>query len=128
MPTVISSGAVSPITRAIASITPVTMPAIDVRSTTLTTVSHLGTPRAYEASRSSFGTSRSISSTERMTTGVMRTASATAPMSPDRYAGPMMSVNSAKANRPATIDGMPVITSTRNVIPRATGPRPYSTR
>ena len=28
----------------------------------------------------------------------------------------------------ATIDGMPVMTSTRNVMPRASRPRPYSTR
>ena len=45
-PTVISSGAVSPITRAMAIITPVVMPGTAVRSTTLTMVSHLGTPSA----------------------------------------------------------------------------------
>ena len=45
-PAAISSGAVSPITRATASITPVTMPASAVGSTTLTMVSHFGTPSA----------------------------------------------------------------------------------
>ena len=45
-PATISSGAVSPMTRAMASITPVTMPASAVGSTTFTTVSHFGTPRA----------------------------------------------------------------------------------
>ena len=45
-PAVISSGAVSPITRAMASMTPVVMPAIEVGSTTFTIVSHLGTPSA----------------------------------------------------------------------------------
>ena len=35
--------------------TPVVMPAIEVGSTTFTIVSHFGTPRAYAASRSSFG-------------------------------------------------------------------------
>ena len=35
-------------------------------------VFHLGTPSAYEASRSSFGTSRSISSVVRTTTGIIR--------------------------------------------------------
>ena len=45
-PAVSSSGAVSPITREMASITEVMMPAIDVGRTTLRIVSHFGTPRA----------------------------------------------------------------------------------
>ena len=45
-PAVISSGAVSPMTRAIASMTPEVMPAIAVGSTICTIVSHFGTPRA----------------------------------------------------------------------------------
>ena len=45
-PTVMSSGAVSPMTRAMAIMTEVAMPATAVRSTTLTMVSHLGTPSA----------------------------------------------------------------------------------
>ena len=45
-----------------------------------------------------------------------------------RMLGPKNSAKSAKANRPATIDGMPVMTSTKNVMARASLPRPYSTR
>ena len=80
------------------------------------------------ASRSSFGTILSISSVERTTTGIMSTDSATEPMKPIRMPGPANSANSAKANRPATIDGMPVMTSTKKVIARGSRPRPYSTR
>ena len=43
-PAMISSGAVSPMTRAMASVTPVMMPASAVGSTTLTIVRHFGTP------------------------------------------------------------------------------------
>src|SRR5690606_29263617 len=57
-PAVNSSGAVSPMTRAMASITLVAIPAIEVGMTTFRIVSHLGTPSAYDASRSSFGTIR----------------------------------------------------------------------
>ena len=80
----ISSGAVSPMTRAIASMTPVTMPATAVGSTTLTIVCHFGTPRAYDASRRSSGTSRSISSDERTTIGIISRDRATAPPKPLR--------------------------------------------
>src|SRR4051794_1866874 len=57
---VISSGAVSPMMRAIARTTPVPIPPSAVGSTTFTTVRHFGTPSAYAASRSEFGTMRSI--------------------------------------------------------------------
>ena len=63
-PAMISSGAVSPMTRAMASVTPVMIPAMAVGSTTLTIVRHFGTPRAYDASRRSVGTSLSISSAD----------------------------------------------------------------
>ena len=49
-------------------------------------------------------------------------------MKPMRTPGPKNSANSANANRPATIDGIPVMTSTKNVIARASLPLPYSTR
>ena len=42
----ISSGAVSPITRAMASVMPDAMPAIDVGMTTLMIVRHFGVPSA----------------------------------------------------------------------------------
>ena len=74
-----SSGAVSPAARATASITPVRMPASPVRRTTDRTVRQAGTPRASDASRRSFGTSRMISSVVRMMTGIIRKASATLP-------------------------------------------------
>src|SRR3954447_16993909 len=45
-PTVISSGAVSPMMRAIAKTTPVTMPPKAVGNTTFVIVRHFGTPRA----------------------------------------------------------------------------------
>ena len=48
-----------------ASMTPVTMPPSAVGSTTRRIVCHFGTPSAYDASRSSFGTSLSISSVDR---------------------------------------------------------------
>ena len=128
-PEMMSRGAVSPMTRAMASVTPVVMPAIDVGMTILRIVSHFGTPSAYEASRSSLGTILSISSLERTTTGIISSDSATEPPKPNRMPGSENTrAKKAKANRPATIDGMPVMTSTKKVIARASGPRPYSTR
>ena len=122
-PTVISSGAVSPMMRAIASMMPVPMPAIAVRQHDLDDVSHCGTPSASEASRSSFGTSLSISSRgahdDRDHQHRQRDGADDA--QPD--AGPRNTANSAQANRPATIDGMPVMTSTKNVTPRLSRPR-----
>ncbi len=69
--------------RATASMTPVMMPPIEVGSTTLRIVRHLGTPSASDASRSSLGTSLSISSVERTTTGIIRMASASEPAKPE---------------------------------------------
>ena len=46
MPTVTSSGAVSPMTRAMASVMPDVMPAMLVGMTTLRIVRHFGTPSA----------------------------------------------------------------------------------
>ena len=65
---------------------------------------------------------------ERTTTGIISTQRATAPAMPVLVPGPKISTNSAYANRPATIEGMPVITSTKKVIDRASVPLPYSTR
>ena len=91
----ISSGAVSPMMRAIAIVTPVTMPASAVGITTLTMVRHFETPSAYDASRSSFGTSLSISSHERTTSGIISTDSATEPPKPIRTPSPKKITNSA---------------------------------
>src|SRR4029079_4583977 len=60
LPATSSTGAVSPVTRAIASITPVTMPLDAVGSTMRTIVFHFATPRAYEAPRSALGTRHSL--------------------------------------------------------------------
>ena len=94
-PAVTSSGAVSPMTRAIESMTPVVMPARQVGSTTLRIVSHFGTPRAYEASRSSIGTIFRTSSVERTTIGIISTDRATEPTRPKRAPGPRNSAKSA---------------------------------
>ncbi|CAM5394587.1 hypothetical protein STANM309S_04711 [Streptomyces tanashiensis] len=103
------------------------MPPIAVGRTTFRMVRHLGMPRAREASRSSFGTSLSISSVERTTTGIIRMARAIAPAKPE---GPKPSIRFqvARMKRPATIDGMPVMTSTKKVTAWASFPPPYSTR
>src|SRR4051794_12114235 len=82
--TVSSSGAVSPVTRATASITPVMMPADAVGSTMLVTVLQRGTPSANDASRRAPGTSSSISSDDRTTIGSISTASASAPAKPEK--------------------------------------------
>ena len=55
------------------------MPEIAAGRTTVSVVRHLRAPRARLAWRSSSGTSRSISSLVRMTTGSIRQASASAP-------------------------------------------------
>ena len=91
----ISSGAVSPMTRAIASVMPVMMPASAVGRTTFTIVFHFGTPRAYDASRRSVGTSLSISSAERTTIGIISSESATPPPRPMCTPGPKKTTNSA---------------------------------
>ncbi|MCY1243294.1 hypothetical protein D9M72_563020 [compost metagenome] len=109
--------------------TPDAMPEIAVGMTTLRMVRHLRTPRAYAASRSSLGTIFSISSLERTTTGIIRTESATAATAPVLVPGPTTAKKNAAAKRPATIEGMPVMTSTKNVMARASGrSSPYSTR
>ena len=61
----------------------------------------------------------SISSLERTTIGIISTERATEAEKPLKAFGPTMIVKSEKANRPATIDGMPVITSTSRVTVRA---------
>src|SRR3954468_5048319 len=82
--TVTIKGAVSPMTRATASITPVMMPADAVGRTIRKTVFHLGMPSAYDASRSAEGTSSNISSLDRTMIGSMSTESASAPANPEK--------------------------------------------
>ena len=119
-------GAVSPMTRAIASITPVVMPVEAVGSTMRSTVFHFGTPRAYDASRSALGTSRIISSEVRTTIGSSRMDKRQRAGEAGERPGPGAMIQNASTNRPATIDGMPVITSTRKRTPVASAFPPYS--
>ena len=46
---------------------------------------------------------------------------------PSLNQGDTISTQNDSTNRPATIDGMPVITSTKNRIAKVNRPRPYST-
>ena len=71
-------------TRAMASITPVTMPDRAVGRTILTIVFHFGIPRAYDASRRSCGTIFNISSVARTTSGTISNTSAIATTNPER--------------------------------------------
>ena len=64
----------------------------------------------------------------RITTGIINTLRAIAPPNPMRTPGPKITTNAAYANSPATIEGIPVITSTKNVTALAKAPRPYSTK
>ena len=74
-----SSGAVSPEMRAIASSTPVTMPARAARQVTARMTELCGAPSAAAASRRPFGTSSSMFSVVRTTTGITITVSDAAP-------------------------------------------------
>src|SRR6188768_1280296 len=78
------SGAVSPATRAIASITPVAIPGAAVRSITRKVARHLGTPSPSAASRSDSGTNLSSSSVVRVTVGNISTASAIPPANAEK--------------------------------------------
>ena len=79
-----SSGAVSPLMRARASRMPVTMPAEALRYSTCTMTFQCGTPSDSAASRIVVGTSCSISSVVRTTTGSTMKASAMAPASAEK--------------------------------------------
>src|SRR5687768_16153912 len=107
--------------------TPVTMPDSAVGSTIFTIVFHFGTPSAYEASRSSSGTRRNISSVERTTTGSMSSTRASDTANA-LVSNQNVVTHSANTNSAATIDGTPDRMSTMNVVMRANRPLlPYST-
>ena len=74
-----SSGAVSPATRATASVAPVSTPPIVCGTTIPSVARQRGAPTPSAASRSEFGTSASTSIVERATNGSMITASAKEP-------------------------------------------------
>jgi hypothetical protein len=73
------SGAVSPATRAKASMQPVMMPGEAVFTVMESTERQLGTPSARAASRTACGTISSISSVVRQTVGIIMMPSATPP-------------------------------------------------
>ncbi len=106
---------------------PVVMPPMAVGITTRTMVSHFGMPRARLASRSSFGTSLSISSVERTTVGIIRMVRARLPAKPV-YGMSRTRIHTVRTKRPATIEGTPIITSTKKVTILASRLPPYSTR
>ena len=68
----------------------------------------------------------SISSDARATTGSMSTASDMPAANPEKPRW-RARTQKAKMNSPATIEGMPVITSIRKRTAAASRPRPYST-
>src|SRR3546814_4389614 len=98
-----SSGAVWPEMRASASRMPVTMPGMAERYSTCTVTFHCGTPSDSAASRICAGTSCSISSVVRTTTGSTMKASAIAPASAEKW--PICATTRVYTNRPSTIDG-----------------------
>ncbi len=95
-------------------------PDLAVGRTTFAVVRHSGEPRASDASRSPSGTSRSTTSVARVTVGSIRTDSASAAANPEN---PWVLANRAKMNRPATIEGVPLIASTKIRTGRCRRPR-----
>ena len=79
-----SNGAVSPVTRATASSTPVTSPPRAARNSTESVTFQRGEPTASAASRSALGTSSNISSVVRETMGIMIMARANTAAQPEK--------------------------------------------
>jgi len=104
-----SSGAVSPDARATASNMPVNRPFFPVLKTILSTVFHLGIPRAIEASLKVVGTSFSDSLVVLAMMGIIMMLNAKAPAKAEFvFAGKTSKI---KTNSPITIVGNPVNTS-----------------
>ena len=106
---------------------PLMIPGSAVGITTFRMVRHCGIPNANDASRSSSGTSLSISSVLRTTTGSMSSTRAS-DTAKALCGNPSVAIQSANTNSAATIDGTPARTSTMKVVTFAKRPRPYSTR
>src|SRR3569832_1941410 len=79
-----SKGAVSPEMRATASSTPVITPALTARKRTIIATFQRGTPNENAASRKLLGTSLSILSVVRTTTGIAIKKIANVPAQPER--------------------------------------------
>ena len=110
-PAVSSTGAVSPMPRAMPRITAVARPDRAVGRTTWRTVRHWGAPRASDASLRLPGTSRSTTSADRMMIGSIMMLTAMAAARPDR-SKPRIRIQVAKMNSPARIEGSAVMAST----------------
>src|ERR1700712_2238669 len=98
-----NNGAVSPVMRATASNTPVTMPLTDAFNVIDVTIFHFGVQSEKAASRSAFGTSRSMFSVVRITIGICSNASAITPAQPLKR--PECATTTAYTKKPITIDG-----------------------
>src|SRR5919108_807993 len=119
------SGAVSPATRATASVVPVRMPPIVCGRTTPRVVRQRLTPSPSEASRVACGTRASTSWVARAINGIIRIARAKEPAS---ALWPWSSTISAKTKMPTTIAGTPFRTSSASAIRNATRGRANSFR
>ena len=104
-----SNGAVSPDARATANSMPVKSPFFPVLKTTLSTVFHLGTPSAIEASLNVIGTSLRDSLVVLAMIGVIIRLNATPPAKAE-YVFVVKTIR-MKTNSPNTIVGNPVSTS-----------------
>ena len=98
-----SSGAVSPLIRATASITPVITPPLTARSATMRTTFHCGAPNAAAASLSVEGTKFNMLSVVRTTTGIAMSANATDPAQPEKCFA--LATITAYTNSPKIIEG-----------------------
>jgi hypothetical protein len=90
---------------------PVTIPGSAAGTSTRNVVRQCGTPSASDDSRTPLGTRRSISSEVRATIGSISTARATPPAHAEKL--PNGNTRMVKANKPITMEGMPVSTSSR---------------
>ena len=89
--------------------------------TTMATVRHWVAPKAKPASRRSLGISFNTSSEVLATVGIIKTVNAKAPAMA-LYAFPNCTIQTAKINNPATIDGTPLIACTKNLTSPANRP------
>ncbi len=116
--------AASPKIRPAVRMTPVTMPGIASGRTTWTIVCHLVVPSARLACRSSSGTARIACSVRRAISGRLNTVSANAPLRAVKPEVQVALTNSARPNRPTTMDGTELISSWRSRIELVTRPSP----
>ncbi|MNV65889.1 hypothetical protein D3C71_1586110 [compost metagenome] len=112
-----SSGAVSPLMRATASSSPVMTPLRAARNVTMVDTFHRGAPSAKAASRKLPGTSRSMFSVVRTTTGTAINDRARLPAHPEKP--PTVATAIAYTNKPSTMDGADSMMSVTNRVSSA---------